>query len=488
MLALADIAARVVGATSCAEILKVPEGNFNKTFVLTLNDGQEVVAKLPNPNAGRPHYTTASEVASMDFARNALNIPVPKVFAWNSRIEGNPVNAEYIVMEKLRGVELETLWDDMPGRQKYEIVKQLVGIEQKFASTRFMSFGSLYYTQDVHEASHREKLCVTGEGLTIESSQFAIGPSSSRMFFDDGRAMADVDMGPWRSVEDYAIAAARRELACISELQEFPKPQGLFYGPRQYRPTPESKLSVLNNYLKVAKHLLPTDEVFRASVLWHSDLHPNNIFVNPADPTRIVGIIDWQSVHLSPFYLQARNPALIDFDGPIPEGLNPIELPPNFDLMSSDEQHKAKLLRSAQSLYKLYEVDTRRRNKNVFRALQYRETLPCKITALAGSLFNDGEPMVEGMLMAVERDWTKVVGVGPDGQPTVPCPLAFSKRDKELQAVHEAQWTQGVELMETVLQGLGAYRGWDGWVNHADYDVMKARLKNVWLSSWITRQ
>lgn len=67
MLALADIAARAVGATSCAEILKVPEGNFNKTFVLTLNDGQEVVAKLPNPNAGRPYYTTASEVASMDF-------------------------------------------------------------------------------------------------------------------------------------------------------------------------------------------------------------------------------------------------------------------------------------------------------------------------------------------------------------------------------------------------------------------------------------
>ena len=31
--------------------------------------------------------------------------------------------------------------------------------------------------------------------------------------------------------------------------------------------------------------------------------------------------------------------------------------------------------------------------------------------------------------------------------------------------------------METVLEQVGAYRGWDGWVNHASYEVMKARLE-----------
>ena len=66
---LAQIAARSIGASSCVEIKKVPEGNFNKTFLLTMNDGNEVIAKVPNPNAGRPHFTTASEVATMDFVR-----------------------------------------------------------------------------------------------------------------------------------------------------------------------------------------------------------------------------------------------------------------------------------------------------------------------------------------------------------------------------------------------------------------------------------
>lgn len=50
---LAQIAARSVGASSCVEIKKVPEGNFNKAFLLTMDDGNEVIAKIPNPNAGR---------------------------------------------------------------------------------------------------------------------------------------------------------------------------------------------------------------------------------------------------------------------------------------------------------------------------------------------------------------------------------------------------------------------------------------------------
>ena len=170
MAELARIAARSIGASSCVEVKKVPEGNFNKTFLLTMNDGNEVIAKVPNPNAGRPYFTTASMVAPMDFVggfpyfayrrwlmkrsqvRKVLRIPAPKVFAWSSRREENPVNAEYIIMEKAPGDELETVLEDITGGQKYEIVKQLVGFENSFASTRFKLFGSLYYAQGCSES------------------------------------------------------------------------------------------------------------------------------------------------------------------------------------------------------------------------------------------------------------------------------------------------------------------------------------------------
>lgn len=128
--------------------------------------------------------------------RNVLRIPAPKVFAWSSRREENPVNAEYIIMEKAPGVELEKVWEDITGRQKYEIVKQLVGFESSFASTRFKLFGSLYYAQDVPKVAGNETLCVNEDGTEMQYSQFTIGPTNNRMFFDDGRGTVHVDRGP----------------------------------------------------------------------------------------------------------------------------------------------------------------------------------------------------------------------------------------------------------------------------------------------------
>ena len=39
----------------------------NKAYILTMDNGTEVLAKLPNPYAGPSFYTTASEVATRTF-------------------------------------------------------------------------------------------------------------------------------------------------------------------------------------------------------------------------------------------------------------------------------------------------------------------------------------------------------------------------------------------------------------------------------------
>lgn len=64
---LVHIATSSTASRSCVAVRKLPEGQYNKTFLLTMDDGKRVVAKVPNPNAGRPHDTTASEVGTMDF-------------------------------------------------------------------------------------------------------------------------------------------------------------------------------------------------------------------------------------------------------------------------------------------------------------------------------------------------------------------------------------------------------------------------------------
>lgn len=51
---------------SGTRVLKCLEGLHNKAFILTMDHGVEVFAKLPNPSAGPARYTTASEVATYD--------------------------------------------------------------------------------------------------------------------------------------------------------------------------------------------------------------------------------------------------------------------------------------------------------------------------------------------------------------------------------------------------------------------------------------
>ncbi|OQD99196.1 hypothetical protein PENSOL_c007G01089 [Penicillium solitum] len=162
---------------------------------------------------------------------------------------------------------------------------------------------------------------------------------------------------------------------------------------------------------------------------------------------------------------------MIEFEGPIPEGLQSISLPENFDELSAEEQLEAKKLRAAQSLYKLYTIQMMQDYPEIAAALRFRDSLPGQITGLSGSLFSGGEPIVQGMLIRLQEKWATYIGS------SVPCPLSFIEEDKQKQKEDEKKWASGVVLMEEFLDQVGAYRGWDGWVNHSSYEYYKVRLE-----------
>jgi hypothetical protein len=64
---LQKVAAYSVGAKECINMTKLAEGSFNKTFKLSMDNGLNVIARIPHPIAGPKYYTTASEVATMEF-------------------------------------------------------------------------------------------------------------------------------------------------------------------------------------------------------------------------------------------------------------------------------------------------------------------------------------------------------------------------------------------------------------------------------------
>ena len=66
------------------------------------DNGAEIIARIPTPQAGPAHWTTASEVATLKLM-DELGILVPKVLTWSSRAD-TEVGCEYIITEKAKGV------------------------------------------------------------------------------------------------------------------------------------------------------------------------------------------------------------------------------------------------------------------------------------------------------------------------------------------------------------------------------------------------
>ncbi|KAE8409110.1 phosphotransferase enzyme family protein [Aspergillus pseudonomiae] len=427
---LLQLAASAIGSRSCTQVLMISEGQYNKVFSLTMDDGRVVIAKLPNPNAGRPHFTTASEVATMDFLRNVLNLPVPRVYAWSSRASENPLGAEYILMEKQAGVALTDVWDIIKGKQKVQILDQVVDIERRLAATKFSKFGSLYYKDDLPDNSDSPSpLYFDSAGNEVRSKMFGMGPINHRSFFDFGRGTLNIDRGPWSTVTQVMTAIAQREIATAKAGLRYPlMPEGLYYGPRQYQPSLSKKLSALENYLK-------------------------NIFVDPVDPSRIVGMIDWQSVSACPLFMQVGRPAFLHYNGPVPEDLGKVPLPPNFDSMGPDEQRKAKALHRAQTLHNLYVVRCLQVNETIFQAIQKQNTLRHQVSVVPGLVLMDYEPLLNSLLRDVEKEW----------------PSIQQDQDGEL-------WAQGVELMDAFVGDTGCFKHWDGRVSDVDYEKSRTEL------------
>ncbi|RJE24525.1 Phosphotransferase enzyme family [Aspergillus sclerotialis] len=450
--------------TSCVNVEKLPEGDFNKAFLITLSDDREVIAKVPNPNAGLPFYTTASEVATMEFVGLSLS-PLLSYGLYAKLSPGedycrDSITKKYIIMEKVKGALLSSMWPSMSKSQKIRLIQNVVFLEKSLLLHRFSHIGSIYYESDIFHSDRSNKAFKTAyEG-------FFIGPTTQRMFFQDGV-----------NTHEYILALARRERKCIQQSQKFPRPEGIFGGPGCYRPTAEKKLGVLDGFEKVASYLLPKDTSVHTPVLWHGDLHQDNIFVDEHDPSKILSIIDWQASHVAPLFQQAQTPGFLDFDGPRPElGLSSLpSLPDNFDSLSADEKRAAEHLQSQQSLYKIYEAQSARENMPVFKALQHSETLGSQIISLTFQVFNDGEPIIRGQLIQLAQEWDKVVG--PNGPP---CPLKVSASDIAVQKAEEQKWGEGVQMMENVLAALGgAPNGWDGWSSHEDYEALKNKLQIV---------
>lgn len=159
-----------------------------------MDDGFEVIAKIPYRNAVPAHYLTASEVATMQFVQQQLGIPVPSVYAWSSD-KSNPVGVVYIIMQKVAGVPLSDIWWSLTGKQLLIIIEQLVQFQSKMFKTPLSSYGSLYFKTNLPLSQGSS----SGQGTPLGGTDYddwCLGPVTDMAFWHDRREDLAIERGP----------------------------------------------------------------------------------------------------------------------------------------------------------------------------------------------------------------------------------------------------------------------------------------------------
>ena len=173
--------------TDVVSISKLAEGGFNRTFVIALRDGQQVVARVPYPMTVPDYYAVASEVATIEYQRSC-GIPVPEIYGYSAN-SNNVAGTPYILMEFIHGPKLSEVWPDLGDEEVISVIRQLTQIESRMMSQPFPAGGSLYFTDDLEKVA-------PGLGVPLKDKRFCVGPDTKLALWYGRRTGLDVNRGP----------------------------------------------------------------------------------------------------------------------------------------------------------------------------------------------------------------------------------------------------------------------------------------------------
>ncbi|KAH9881159.1 hypothetical protein J1614_001654 [Plenodomus biglobosus] len=459
------------GSSSPITAIDKMEGGFSKALIMRKEDGSEVVAKIPFPIAGPPKYTTASEVAVLKFISTYTRVPVPKVLAWSSNAS-NPVGVEYIVMEKATGQQLFTTWSTMTIPEQFSLVEQLTKFEAELASIQFPANGSLYLCESMTDGESWVPL----DRNVDPSGQFCIGPSCDRTWSAPGKMMtqpSQVNTGPWPSLSSYGLALVEREMLRIKEqdlASTFGPPRGSI----------DEQFAVLDMAKELMARIDTVTLINRVSrpVLWHTDLHMGNIYNKPADPTNICSIIDWQSVAVSPLYLQARFPEFLSIHDDYVLGLTEEpKLPKDYQDMDADDKKPAELKFEDTKMSKFYELSTANQHLRTHHALLMPQ-FTREIFIRCGEVSSEGAIPLRACLIDFANAWSELGFLGE-------CPFRFSEEDLQKHDQQFQDYRNFHQVQEIARKLLGTDS--EGWIS-PQLDFAERQRMNTELLEEIMRR
>ena len=321
------------------------EGAFNRLYEITYN-GHETTYMFRATLPVIPFFKTESEVATMAFLRAKTSVPAPRVFAWDSSAK-NALGFEWILMEKVGGVELGEVWRRIPWERKLTLVEEIAGFMQQLRNNAFESVGALYFKQalaiprdgkgnplirnevgdpsvdlngGVQSLLDRPTEENTGEDQQSDRNaatvlrpphnedDFAVGPLFSIVFFMGCRLYLPGDRGPYANSTEWLKAMIDMQMT----LAKTGRPEGdPEYDSHQEEDAPEI-LEACQQLLEIMPAIFSHDKDKVSTTLHCSDLNDANILVDP-ETFEILGIVDWECVNIMPHWRTCDYPEFLKY-------------------------------------------------------------------------------------------------------------------------------------------------------------------------------
>jgi hypothetical protein len=206
-------------------------------------------------------------------------------------------------------------------------------------------------------------------------------------------------------------------------------------------------------------------------VLWHTDLHMGNIYVSEENPSQMVSLIDWQSIVVSPLFIQVRFPELLPIEEDYVLGPKDVpKLPPDYEDMDADDKEYAKYKYRQAILAKMYELNNVSKNFKGYKALHVPSFLR-ELFIRSGQVSEEGIIPLRACLIELSKMWTEL-GYSD------PCPVIFSEQDLHRHEQQLEEYDNYCRVQKLAMEIIGT--DFEGWITpQVDLEIKQQLNKDL---------
>ncbi|KEQ57694.1 uncharacterized protein M437DRAFT_79537 [Aureobasidium melanogenum CBS 110374] len=393
------------------------EGEFNRVFVFTMDDGQTLIARLSFSVAGPPRYVIHSEVATIAYIKSKTSIPVPDVVCWCDS-SSNPIGTEYIFMKPVPGVQLHGRWETMTSSEHLSCIESISKMMAQATKLEFPAYGNFAHG-------------------------FCVGPHCGFTYWNCAPGEASIycqtiDKGPWVDLSSYCgglITSARSRIPASVPEDQLP-----------YQGSIQDHVRFVTECEAVLYDLIKRPQVQRVAkpTLLHADLHKRNIFVPDSDPTKITGIIDWQSTSIEPAFIYANETP--DFASLVDDVAG----------TAKDEQDQARQKKRTdiQLCAEAFEIWMEGHAPTISQARALDDTI-LRLFRHCNTSWRDSVTAVRGDLIDLAKEWNALELGGS-------CPFQPTQDELAIHEKNREDFESDLSLRAWLVQRLGVTS--DGWI------------------------